>query len=50
MPIDRSGNTDSVVRPPPLLAGERETPRYRAVDVGEILRLHVAVSPAGAGE
>src|SRR6202048_131662 len=48
--VDRSGNSDVVILPPPKLPGQRDAYGGRAVDIGEIPRLNVAVGPAGAGE
>src|SRR5581483_12451772 len=45
-----AGNAPDVVVAPPQLAGDRKPRRHRAVDVGELVRLLVAVGPAGAGK
>src|SRR5580700_953301 len=46
--VDHGGKADGVVGPPPLLAGERQPGRDGAVDVGELIRLDIAIRPAGA--
>src|SRR5262249_16193451 len=48
--VDDAGDTDRVVRPAPLLAGDRDTARYRSIDIGEVPWLDIAVGPAGARE
>ncbi len=48
--VDHAGKAERIVRPPPLLAGEREPGRDRAVDVGELIGLDIAIGPPGAGE
>ena len=48
--VDDAGKADRVVRPAPLLAGERKAGRDGAVDIGEFVGLDVAVRPAGADE
>src|ERR1700728_112670 len=48
--VDDAGDPDRVVRPAPLLAGDRHPSRYGAVDVGEIPRLDIAVRPSRAHE
>src|SRR5258707_1493043 len=48
--IDDAGQTESIVRPSPPLARQREAGRHRPVGVGEFVRLDVTVSPAGTSE
>ena len=48
--VDRGGNAESVMGPPPWLAEERNPSGYGAVNVSKIPRLHAAVGPAGTGE
>jgi hypothetical protein len=48
--VDRGGNAESVIRPPPWLAGERNPSGYGAVNVSKIPRLHAAVGPARTRE
>ena len=50
MLLTTPANSDSIVRPAPILAVDRDTARDRPVDVGKVPRLDVAVGPAGAGE
>src|SRR6516225_3438240 len=46
--VDDAGYADRIVRPAPLLAGDRDTTRYRSIDIGEVPWLDIAVGPAGA--
>ena len=48
--VDRGSNAERVIWPPPWFTGQREATGYRAVDIGKIPRLDVAVGPTGAGE
>ena len=48
--VDDAGKADRIVRPAPLLAVERNAAGNGAVDIGEFVRLDVAVGPAGADE
>ena len=48
--IDDAGNGQRVVRPSPLLACQSQAGRDGAIDVGEFIRLDVAVCHAGTHE
>ena len=48
--VDHAGEAERVVRPAPLLAGERQPRRDGAVDVGELIGLDITIGPPGAGE
>ncbi len=48
--VDYAGNAHPVVRPPPLLSGERDACLHGAVDVCEIPGLDRTVSPPRASE
>ncbi len=48
--VDDAGNTNRVVGPAPFLAIDRNAAGDGAVDIGELVRLDVAVGPAGAQE
>src|SRR6478672_11880267 len=48
--VDDTGNSDGIVRPTPVLAVDRDAACDRAVDVGKVPRLDLAVGPAGAGK
>jgi hypothetical protein len=48
--VDDAGEPERIVRSAPWFAVYRDTYLRRAVDVGVIPRLEVAVVPAGAGE
>jgi hypothetical protein len=48
--LDGGGNADGVILASLLLADSATPADTRAVDVGEIPRLNIAVSPVGAGE
>src|SRR5262249_23939911 len=46
--VDDTGDTNSIVRPAPVLAVDRDAARHRSVDVGKVPRLDVGVGPGGA--
>src|SRR5262249_40619936 len=48
--VDDAGEADGVIGSPPALAGELQAAHQRAIDVGELVGLAVAVGPAGARE
>jgi hypothetical protein len=48
--IDNPGGADGIIRPPPKLAGHRDTRRCGAVNIGVVSRLKIAVVPSGARE
>ncbi len=50
MPLTTVAKAERVVRPAPLLAGEREAGRDGPVDVGKLIGLDIAIGPPGAGE
>src|SRR5580704_10805210 len=48
--VDHTGEAEGVVGSAPLFAGERQSGRDRAVDVGELIGLDTSVGDTGAGE
>ena len=48
--VDHAGEAEGVVGPAPRFAGERQSSRYRAVDVGELIGFDIAVGGTGSGE
>jgi hypothetical protein len=48
--VDGTRQTHGVVRSTPARAGQRDSPRHRLVDVGEIKLLHGTLRHAGASE
>src|ERR1700720_4474564 len=48
--VDDASKPERVVRAIPWLAGNRDSTRHGAVDIGEIPGLDIAVGPTSAGE